>query len=226
MPGVKVRIKSNNGALSTKLNPISVCANGGIKIEKIFHFSSGFTIYCSDNGNAEKLFELGVLSTLLACEFIPQAPPEIKAGRSVILKDLDTYLYDHSSDEIIGDIHQHNDWAKLSEVFKFPNSRSIKLVFTHSALVEMCLSRGLNMFFMHVPGSHIKKETHAELIKCFRCFAIEDHLSFSCTKDSTYKVCSSCSAEGHDWRNCDASYKKGLNCHGNHHSLANSLRGL
>ena len=104
------------------------------------------------------------MSALSVCEFIPQVPPEIKAGRSVILKDLDTYLYDHCSDEIIGEIHQHNDWAKLSEVFKFPNSRSIKLVFTHSALVEMCLSRGLNMFFMHVPGSHIKKKTHVELI--------------------------------------------------------------
>ena len=66
-----------------------------------------------------------------------------------------------------------------------------------------------------------KKETHVELITCFRCFSIEDHLSFSCTKDSTYKICSSCSAEGQDWRNCHASYKKCLNCHGNHHSLAN-----
>ena len=74
---------------------------------------------------------------------------------------------------------------------------------------------------MNVPGSHIKKETHVELITCFRCFAIEDHTSFSCTKDSTYKVCSSCSAEGHGWRNCHALHKKCLNCHGNHHSLAN-----
>ena len=91
MPGVKVRIKSNNGALYTKHHFLSVCTNSGIKIE-IFPFSSGFTIYCSDNGNAEKLFEQGVLSALLACEFIPQVPPKIKAGRSVILKDLDTYL--------------------------------------------------------------------------------------------------------------------------------------
>ena len=103
MLGVKVRIKSNNGA-NNSIKQWCLCQQWNQNREYL--------------PNAEKLFEQGVLSVLSACEFMPQVPPEMKAGRSVILKDLDTYLYDHSSDEIIGEIHQHNDWAKFSEVFK------------------------------------------------------------------------------------------------------------
>ena len=108
----------------------------------------------------------------------------------------------------------------MSEVVKFPNSNTMKLVFVKSDFVQVCLNRGINMFHMHVPASQISKEIFITVSTCYRCFAIDDHLASSCPQDPGYKICSSCSVLGHTWHNCNAGTKMCVNCKRNHHTLS------
>ena len=180
---IKVRIKAELESLATRVNFLKICANFKIKIEKIIPINIDFLIFCSEIHDAEKIFDSEVTAGLSACTFTLLIPPEIKANRSIILRRVDRLICDSSTQVIKSEIETYNDWAKVPEVVKFPNSNTMKLVFMKSDFVQVCLNRGINMFHMHVPASQISKEIYITVPTCYRGFAIDEHLASSCPRN-------------------------------------------
>ena len=141
---IEVRIKAESESFATRVNLLKICANFKIKIEKIIPINIGFLIFCSEIRDAEKVFDSEVTAGLSACAYTHLIPPEIKANRSVILRRFDRLICDSSTQVIKSEIETYNDWAKVSEVLKFPNSNTMKLFFVKSDFVQVCLNRGIN----------------------------------------------------------------------------------
>ncbi len=85
---------------------------------------------------------------------------------------------------------------------------------------KKCTEIGLKAFGINVSHHEIKLETYIPIKCCMRCYALEDHFTNECPKTREYKVCSECSTEGHVWHQYLETYKKCLNCGGNHSTLA------
>lgn len=86
------------------------------------------------------------------------------------------------------EIQLKNDWAKVNEVIKFPNSSTIKVIFNSTAMREKCCVNGLTMFYLFVNGKSIAKDKYIQIKTCFKCYAVGSHVTTECPQSSTYKV--------------------------------------
>ena len=71
---------------------------------------------------------------------------------------------------------------------------------------------------MRISPDQIQKEIFINIMICFRCYQVEDHITANCTKKDL-NICSKC-AGSHSWRDCTSSEKKCINCGGGHRTMA------
>lgn len=55
---------------------------------------------------------------------------------------------------------------------------------------------------------------------CYCCYALDDHVAFSCPKGHEYKICSLCASCEHTYRDCTSSTNSCINCGGSHSTLS------
>ena len=65
-------------------------------------------------------------------------PPELRARKSVIIPRVDDIIYEYNAVDIGDEIMRENTWIgdQLENVFKFPNSPSIKITFGQTTLAK------------------------------------------------------------------------------------------
>jgi len=223
MASCKVFIKCNNTRLCTKQNLLLVCDKYSVKITKVVPAGSDFNVFSNAVGEIEKFFGDEMNSSLTTSGFSPVLPAEIKASRSVIIHRVDPDIFDESTENIKLEVLRCNDWCKIDEIFKF--RKSLKIVFSSSSIANRCIAVGLSMFYLHIPSRDISKDKFVKLETCLSCYGFEDHFSTHCPKkllDPSYKICSKCSVEGHDFKSCNVppDQFRCINCNGNHHAMA------
>ncbi|MPC69443.1 hypothetical protein E2C01_063668 [Portunus trituberculatus] len=127
---------------------------------------------------------------------------------------------------MISELYSHNTFLenKIDSVFKFPNSKTIKITFTQAVYAQKSKEHGLKLFSMKIPHHQIQQEKFYHIQTCYRCYEIEAHLTKDCHKNEDYKICSECAEEGHTWRNCDKEKKSCINCGENHMTLSMRCR--
>ena len=143
-------------------------------------------------------------------EFLPVMPPELRAKKSVIITRVDDVIYEHDSLAIGEELVAKNLWIgeEIESVYKFPNTSTLKLTFSHTAVAKKCTGAGLKAFRISIPAHEIKVETYIPIQCCMRCYALESHYTNESPKPNTYKICSECSEEGHVWIQCKEIIKK------------------
>lgn len=148
-------------------------------------------------------------------------PPDLKVKKSIIITRVDEHIYERG-EEIIDELFIHIAWIgdEIQSVYKFPNSPTLKVTFTQAAYAKLCTERGLRAFGLSIPHSDIKQETFIPIRTCMRCYTLEDHNTKDCPQGRDFKIYSDCSKEGHLWYQCTESYKKCINCSGNHSTMA------
>ncbi len=115
-----------------------------------------------------------------------------------------------------------NDWIKIRDIeniYKFPNSPTIKITFYLPLLAQKCTEKGLKAFKISIPGNEIKLETYIPIKCCMRCYTLEQHYTNECQKSREYKLCSECGTEGHLWHQCVETNKRCVNCGGDNSAL-------
>ena len=219
MIGIKVKAKC---ASEKKKSILNICANLCVKILKILSVEEGFNVIVESSVEADKLFSDSA-STLFSAESVTLLlPPELRASRSILMFNVDSLIYNNDCEDIKADILHRNDWCQLSEVIKFQRSKGIKIIFHSSSMADLCLSKGLKVFQLYVPGSALKRDDYCPILTCFKCYQLDSHLMINCPKDQNFMVCSNCSSLGHTWKNCISSVKKCINCDGNHSTVSMS----
>jgi len=91
---------------------------------------------------------------------------------------------------------------------------------------ERCLSSGIRLFHMiYLPGmlsAQKPKPTDARKVNfCYRCHSINTHSAKNCANPNTTHFYSICSSKQHTWRNCNSTFKRCVNCTGDHSTISN-----
>ena len=111
----------------------------------MFLNSDGCSVLCASESDADKLFAEPAISAMAAHDIHPILPLALKAKRSVIVKNVDSLVYDNEVAEIKHEIEDENSWADVQEIIKFANSNTLKITFrtadrARSALPVDCFS--------------------------------------------------------------------------------------
>jgi len=216
----KITIKCSAETAPTKvellerLRPFNIRISGIQLRGKVFHVSY------DDGQDLDNLFSDDCIAKLEELQCSPVLPPALRSSRTVILFRVDDLIYDNSTETIREEIQRANRNLRVDDIYKFENSRTVKITFTSQRMAIECSENGLNAFYLHVAPANITRDRHVDVSVCFRCFKMDDHISDNCPMDKNFLVCSLCSVVGHSYRNCTSTVRKCLNCEGNHSALA------
>ena len=221
MPRVKIKTASSKDPRKQQ-SLLEVLSKNDIFITKLIPLSDGYAVITNNEDDLDRIFNPITLDDLIKKDLHPLIPPELKANRSIIITNVDNYIYNNTEDQIKEEIHDKNPWATggIDSVFRFPNSKIIKITFTQATLAKKSQATGIRCFHMSIPGHYIKQEIFYNITTCYKCYKIEDHFSNQCPAPKEYQICSECSSTDHTWKDCNSNQKKCINCEGEHRTLA------
>ncbi len=221
MPRVKIKSPNSKDPRRTSCL-LEILSKNGVYITKLIPLSDGYIIITGSEDEQDKIFKEKTENELKGEGFQTITPPELKASRSVIIPSTENHIYKNNEADILEEIYQNNTWTtnSIDSIFKFPNSRTLKITFKETSYAKKAQTDGLRLFQMSIPHYNIKQEVFYNITTCFRCYELEDHFTNQCKKPTDYKICSECSSTSHTWRECLSLNKKCLNCQGAHRTLA------
>ena len=149
-------------------------------------------------------------------------PPEVRANRSVFVRRVMPHVGSRPAHELKEEIEKQQDWAKINEITKIKEYTHVfKIEFLDTLMAQKTLETGLLVFSTFIPPENIEKDNYTPVRTCFTCYSYEDHSTPQCP-NKNLKICSECAEEGHRWNECRNTFKKCINCSGNHRTLAMS----
>jgi len=217
---VKITIKCDSPQLHHKLSLLKLFRDLNLEVGSIVKIQDKFLVYFNENFDQDHLFSDETRSKLsgIGCSLI--LPSNLRAKRSVLVFRVDNEIYEHDVNDILREIEECNENLEIDEVVKFPNSKTLKILFNSEKAARFAEQRGIHAFYLHMSPRNIERDLHVDVKNCFKCYKIDDHIAADCTKDDDFKICSLCSSVDHTYRDCEATFKKCVNCKGNHGALS------
>lgn len=127
----------------------------------------------------------------------------------------------HTKQQLQAEIQRCNQHLRVAEVYKFGvHTHVFKIEFTTTEMARTVLERGLLVFHMRITPSQIKQEENEDVLMCFKCYQLESHTTRECPSPNIV-ICSECSGP-HNFKNCNETFKKCINCDGPHRTMAMS----
>ena len=120
---------------------------------------------------------------------------------------------------------KQNDCVKVQDIFRYNSSKNMKVTFESQHIASPVLKKGPILFNLSHPAHNICKEILVEILICFKCYLLEDHLALSCPESEDYKICSLCASLAHTHREFTSSiFEVSINCEddNDHSTLATS----
>lgn len=198
-----------------------------VPFTRIFATNEGFKVICRNEKDADKILGKEAKPELEKLGLQVIVPPETKARRSIILRQLDQIIGSNTPEDIKDEIERENSWLKIEEVIKMRNyTHILKLRLEETAMVEKAQQQGILAYNMAISPTQIEQENYVHIKTCFNCYQMEDHLTKECPHINL-KLCSECSETGHTYRDCKNTEKGCINCknsgyQSNHRTLAMS----
>lgn len=205
----------------TKQKLIKLLAESGVNFSKCYlDFHKQFVVICNGSDDVDKIFSDNCIQKLQEIGCKPVLPPELQARRAAILRYCDDMIYERSEDEIKEEIELKNTGIKVSDIFKFPKSKSIKITFGSAGMQSRICKNGLLLFHLSHPPYNIFPEIFIEIQVCYKCYEMNSHETGDCHRGDNFTVCSLCGCNSHTYKNCKSDIKKCLHCQGHHSSMA------
>ena len=224
MANMRIKIRCN-GASASRDSVLRVLCRNGVECSKLQRINSeSLLLFCNSGSDIDKIFQDKCFLELQQSDCEPIFPADLKARRSIIIKSIDPFIYNHKEDGIKLELQKQNVWATVAEVFKFPNSKTVKVTFTEQSMVDKALDGGLLMFNLSITSCDIARERFIDIPICYRCYKWNDHKASECSKDPSYVICSICSSTDHNYKTCKSPIKKCINCCGNHATVSYSCQ--
>ena len=135
------------------------------------------------------------------------------------MRNIDSLISTIDEEELKVDIEDRNQWIKVTNIIKIPNAPKIlKIMVENSEMVKKASESGVLVYNQSIPPTSIEKEVFIHLIPCYKCYSYE-HKTADCPS-TNLTICSECSSTNHTFRDCRSTYKKCVNCDGEHRTFA------
>lgn len=228
MPPI-IRLKHHDKHHPAEARKVIELAYGkfNVPFTRIFSTNEGFKVICRNENDADKIQSKEAKQELEKIGLQLIIPPETKARKSIILRQLDHIIGANPAEEIKEEIEKENKWIKIEEVIKIKNyTHILKLRLEEICMVDKAIQQGILAYNMAISPSQIEQEKYIHILSCYKCYQMEDHQ----TKDCPYpdiKICSECGENGHTFKDCKNQEKACINCRRNglqadHRTLAMS----
>lgn len=87
---------------------------------------------------------------------------------------VDNYTFANNEEDIKEEILTHNEWVEeISQIYKFPNSNTLKISFNESSKAMKAQENDLKMFSMKIPNYNVEQNTYFSINTCMKCYAIK-----------------------------------------------------
>ena len=216
--GIKIQCPDKNKSAWQKI--LYVMKTFDIKCTKLTATEEGFKAILQHESDFDRLFSQDVISQLndIRCTIVK--PQFLKADRTVIVKNVDPFIMEHTDQEICDDLNASNDNLEVVSFVRFPSDKTFKIELASKQMTNLCLKTGIKAFNLYISSNYLALENSHQVTFCFRCYTINNHISSACPKPSTYKVCSLCAKHDHTYKNCGSDERTCLNCEGNHPTMS------
>ena len=206
---------------ATRDSALAVLNEFNVRCSKIDKINDELMLlYCNTHQDVDRVFSSECIKKLKNIGYTPHEPPYLQANRSIIVKRLDKCIYDMPVDRMKIELESANNWMQVKTIYKFPNSKTIKITLIDQDMAQRAQSRGLFMFQLVVPATDISIEEYINMMVCYKCYEWDNHLASKCPKDDSYMICSLCSSTQHIFKNCESDIRLCVNCGGNHSTLS------
>ena len=176
---VKVLVNSSQPVTTPELNEI---LQEKVNVSKTyFNKYNEIFVLCNSEEDLDAIFSETCISKLYTVGCKPALPPDLKAKRSVILRRCD-YQILNKTEDIKSEIEKQNACIRVREIFKYDNSKNIKVTFENQLMVSQILTKGLTLFNLSHPAHNICREIFLDILTCLKCYQLEDHQTSSCIK--------------------------------------------
>ncbi|MPC26188.1 hypothetical protein E2C01_019322 [Portunus trituberculatus] len=141
MPRVKIKTQNSTDPRKTS-SLLETLSKHDIFINKLIHTQDGFVMVVNTEMEMDKIFKANTTKELNNKDFYPITPPELKASRSIIITNVDNHINNNNEDDITHELYMNNSWvnSNITSIFKFPNSRAMKITFNESCLAKKSTS--------------------------------------------------------------------------------------
>lgn len=222
MSNFKVKMRCSS-PLATREVILKILNNISVKCSRINRINDELLlIYCCTPEDVDIIFTPDAISKFNTVDCEPVAPPDLQAKRSLIVKRVDDCIYTQSEIAVKAELLRSNPWMFISSIFKFPNSKTIKVTFNSQDLVRRALSQGIYLFGLSISPANMSQEEFINILTCFKCYKWNDHATSNCKKDASFVVCSLCSSNQHTYKECQSQVRKCINCSGSHSTISYS----
>ena len=180
---------------------------------RLFDTGDGFKAVCRNSDDVDKILGKKGIDEFKKIGIQVVTPPEVRAQRSVFVRQLDRSFGAHTAEETKIELEDKNDWMVIDEVIKIGTyTHVLKIRFAETCMADKALRDGFTGFNLSIIPEQIKREEYVNLLICFACYQYEDHPTAECPhKDN--KICSNCAETGHTFRDCqNAELRKCVNC--------------
>ena len=220
MDGISIFIKSSLSLDDPQNTLLKLCKKLSIKITKLTTVKNDFKVFMENSLAAEKLFEAQSIAEFSKAGFEALLPPFLISQRTVLTFKLDKSIMDRNDGEIKNEIHAENSNIKVTDIFIFRASATMKLILKSTDMVTQILHQGLFLFYLHIPGRNFKKDVYVDVTVCSSCGKINSHQATVCPKKNRI-TCLRCASTAHKTSDCPPGNPlKCLNCFQCHHTLA------
>ena len=153
--GIKIQCPDKNKSAWQKI--LYVMKTFDIKCTKLTATEEGFKAILQHESDFDRLFSQDVISQLndIRCTIVK--PQFLKADRTVIVKNVDPFIMEHTDQEICDDLNASNDNLEVVSFVRFPSDKTFKIELASKQMTNLCLKTGIKAF----PSKHSRRRLMA-----------------------------------------------------------------
>ena len=150
MPKIKLKYISDSktGQIETAL----LLKNHGIKIHDIIPIKIGFIVCLNEDEDHSKFFSNKIIESLNKIGLQPIETPQVIAKKTVYVKKCSDLVIEELIDDIKCEIENQNKWIKISKIFAFGKTKTLKITFNTIEISSKVKERGFLMFNLSIPS--------------------------------------------------------------------------
>lgn len=224
MPSVRV-LDERGGGEARKYHLWGCVGKCDLFVWKIEKGNNSTFYMITGESSLESMVEEETLRTFKDEGFEIVPPPEVKAARTVVIKQIDPIYREATDIDFMAGISLINCRANILETTIIPTpyeTPMVKVRFSKVYMAEHALNNGLKVFEQTIPPKALQREVCVRLETCTNCFGYS-HIKPNCPKPLISR-CTNCAREGHKHFNCPGGEFKCLNCNEQHSTFSRDCR--